>query len=236
MVLKVIGSSSAGNGYILENDREALLIEAGVRFSDVKKALGYNIRKVVGCVVSHEHKDHARYVEEVKAAGIPVLGGEGVNPTRVIEPRRGYRMGGFRVIPLPVEHDVPCYAFIVRHEDMGKLLFVTDTMTFNYRIDGLSHILIEANYSDSRLDENIEAGLLPESLRERIIRSHMEIGTTIDVLNSLDLSAVWNIVLVHLSEGNSDAADFIQRIEAETGRTATIAVPGLVMSMKNLPY
>ena len=236
MVLKVIGSSSAGNGYILENDREALLIEAGVRFSDVKKALGYNIRKVVGCVVSHEHKDHARYVEEVKAAGIPVLGGEGVNPTRVIEPRRGYRMGGFRVIPLPVEHDVPCYAFIVRHEDMGKLLFVTDTMTFNYRIDGLSHILIEANYSDVRLDENIEAGLLPESLRERIIRSHMEIGTTIDVLKSLDLSAVWNIVLVHLSEGNSDAADFIQRIEAETGRTATIAVPGLVMSMKNLPY
>lgn len=236
MVLKVIGSSSAGNGYILENDREALLIEAGVRFSDVKKALGYNIRKVVGCVVSHEHKDHARYVEEVKAAGIPVLGGEGVNPTRVIEPRRGYRLGGFQVIPLPVEHDVPCYAFIVRHEYMGKLLFVTDTMTFNYRIDGLSHILIEANYSDSRLDENIEAGLLPESLRERIIRSHMEIGTTIDVLNSLDLSAVWNIVLVHLSEGNSDAADFIQRIEAETGRTATIAVPGLVMSMKNLPY
>ena len=236
MVLKVIGSSSAGNGYILENDREALLIEAGVRFSDVKKALGYNIRKVVGCVVSHEHKDHARYVEEVKAAGIPVLGGEGVNPTRVIEPRRGYRLGGFQVIPLPVEHDVPCYAFIVRHEDMGKLLFVTDTMTFNYRIDGLSHILIEANYSDVRLDENIEAGLLPESLRERIIRSHMEIGTTIDVLKSLDLSAVWNIVLVHLSEGNSDAADFIQRIEAETGRTATIAVPGLVMSMKNLPY
>ena len=109
-------------------------------------------------------------------------------------------------------------------------------MTFNYRIDGLSHILIEANYSDVRLDENIEAGLLPESLRERIIRSHMEIGTTIDVLKSLDLSAVWNIVLVHLSEGNSDAADFIRRIEAETGRTATVAVPGLTMNIKDLPY
>ena len=73
MRLKVIGSSSAGNGYILENDREALLIEAGCRFAEVKEALGYNIRKVAGCIVSHEHKDHARYVEEVKAAGIPVI-------------------------------------------------------------------------------------------------------------------------------------------------------------------
>ena len=236
MLLKVIGSSSAGNGYILENDREALLIEAGVRFAEVKKALGYNIRKVVGCIVSHEHKDHARYVEEVKATGIPVLGGESINPTKVIEPRCGYRLGGFRIIPLPVEHDVPCYAFLIQHDDIGKLLFVTDTMSFNYHIDGLSHILIEANYCDRRLDDNIEAGLLPESLRDRIIRSHMEIGTTIDVLKSLDLSEVWNIVLVHLSEGNSDAEGFIQRILNETGRIPAIATSGLVMSLKNLPY
>ena len=236
MQLKVIGSSSAGNGYILENDREALLIEAGCRLAEVKEALGYNIRKVAGCVVSHGHKDHARYVKEVKAAGIPVLGGEGINPTRVIEPRRGYRLGGFRVIPIPVEHDVPCFAFLIRHDDMGKLLFVTDTMSFNYHIDGLGHILIDAKYSDRRLDDNIEAGLLPEALRERIIRSHMEIGTTIDVLRSLDLSLVWNIVLVHLSEGNSDTTEFIRRIEDETGRTATVAVPGLVMNIGNLPY
>ena len=236
MLLKVIGSSSAGNGYILENDREALLIEAGCRFAEVKEALGYNIRKVTGCIVSHEHKDHARYVDEVKTAGIPVLVSESINPTKVIEPRRGYRLGGCKIIPLPVEHDVPCFAFLVHHEGMGKLLFITDTMIFNYRIDGLNHILIEANYSDRRLDDNIESGLLPESLRERIIRSHMEIRTTIDVLKSLDLSEVWNIVLVHLSEGNSDAVEFVHSIEEEPGRTAIIAVPELVMNMKNLPY
>lgn len=236
MKLKVIGSSSAGNGYILEDDREALLIEAGCRFSEVKKALDYNIRKVVGCVVSHEHKDHARYAEEVKAAGIPVLGGESIHPTKVIEPRRGYRLGGFRIIPLPVEHDVPCFAFLIQHEGMGKLLFITDTMSFNYRIEGLTQILIEANYCDKRLDDNIESGLLPESLRERIIQSHMEIGTTIDVLKSLNLESVWNIVLIHLSEGNGDAEGFVRRIMNETGRIPVIATPGLVMNIKDLPY
>lgn len=236
MKLKVIGSSSAGNGYILEDDWEALLIEAGCRFSEVKKALDYNIRKVVGCVVSHEHKDHARYAEEVKAAGIPVLGGESIHPTKVIEPRRGYRLGGFRIIPLPVEHDVPCFAFLIQHEGMGKLLFITDTMSFNYRIEGLTQILIEANYCDKRLDDNIESGLLQESLRERIIQSHMEIGTTIDVLKSLNLESVWNIVLIHLSEGNGDAEGFVRRIMNETGRIPVIATPGLVMNIKDLPY
>ena len=236
MKLKVLGSSSAGNGYILEDDREALLIEAGCRFSEVKKALDYNIRKVVGCVVSHEHKDHARYAEEVKAAGIPVLGGESIHPTKVIEPRRGYRLGGFRIIPLPVEHDVLCFAFLIQHEGMGKLLFITDTMSFNYRIEGLTQILIEANYCDKRLDDNIESGLLQESLRERIIQSHMEIGTTIDVLKSLNLESVWNIVLIHLSEGNGDAEGFVRRIMNETGRIPVIATPGLVMNIKDLPY
>ena len=236
MKLKVIGSSSAGNGYILENDREALLIEAGCRFTEVKEALNYDIRKVVGCLVSHEHKDHFKYVCEVKEAGIPVLGNERVRPTKVVEDKQGYKLGGFRIVPLSVEHDVPCFAYIIQHDCIGKLLFVTDTIGFNYRVDGLTQILIEANYCDRMLDENIEAGLIPESLRERIIRSHMEIGTTIDVLHSLNLESVWNIVLIHLSEGNSDMEDFIRRIEAETGRTATVALPGMVMDIKNLPY
>lgn len=37
MVLKVLGSSSQGNCYILENRDEALIIEAGVRFIEVKR-------------------------------------------------------------------------------------------------------------------------------------------------------------------------------------------------------
>jgi metal-dependent hydrolase (beta-lactamase superfamily II) len=54
-MLKVINSSSKGNSYILESDNEALLIEAGCRFADVKKMLNFNISKIKGLVVSHEH-------------------------------------------------------------------------------------------------------------------------------------------------------------------------------------
>ena len=37
MKLIVLGSSSNGNCYILDNGNEALIIEAGIRFQEVKK-------------------------------------------------------------------------------------------------------------------------------------------------------------------------------------------------------
>ena len=37
MVLKVLGSSSSGNSYILDDGNEALIIEAGIKLLDVKK-------------------------------------------------------------------------------------------------------------------------------------------------------------------------------------------------------
>ena len=55
MVLDVINSGSEANGYISQNDNEALIIECGCMLIDAKKALNWNTRKVVGCLISHEH-------------------------------------------------------------------------------------------------------------------------------------------------------------------------------------
>lgn len=55
MLLRVIASGSKGNSYALIGDSEILLIEAGVRLMEVKKNIDFQISKVVGCLVSHEH-------------------------------------------------------------------------------------------------------------------------------------------------------------------------------------
>ena len=73
MELRVLGSSSSGNCYILDNGNEALIIEAGIRFIDVKKALDFNIRKVVGCLITHQHNDHAKYAKAMVDCGFHVL-------------------------------------------------------------------------------------------------------------------------------------------------------------------
>ena len=64
MKLKVLGSGSSGNCYILESDAEALVIEAGLPFKEVKIALDFNISKIVGMICTHSHKDHSGFVAE----------------------------------------------------------------------------------------------------------------------------------------------------------------------------
>ena len=55
MKLIVVGSSSAGNTYLLGNNDEVIVLDTGCRFLEVKKALGFNIRQIVGVVITHEH-------------------------------------------------------------------------------------------------------------------------------------------------------------------------------------
>ena len=39
----------------LENENEALILDLGCSSSDIKKSLNFNIRKIKGCLLSHEH-------------------------------------------------------------------------------------------------------------------------------------------------------------------------------------
>ena len=78
MKLICLGSSSRGNCYILQGEQESLIIECGVRIKDIKIALNFSLRKVVGCLVSHEHKDHSLSVNDMLECGIKVLALESV--------------------------------------------------------------------------------------------------------------------------------------------------------------
>lgn len=53
--LITISSGSIGNAYILECQNEILLLELGVGWNDIKKALNFDLSKVVGVCVSHAH-------------------------------------------------------------------------------------------------------------------------------------------------------------------------------------
>lgn len=56
MRLKCLGSSSAGNCYLLTSDsRETLILDCGVPIMDIKKGLNWNIRGISGVIISHSH-------------------------------------------------------------------------------------------------------------------------------------------------------------------------------------
>lgn len=246
MVLKVLSSGSAGNCYILEaSGGGKLIIECGIPMREIKQALNFNLHGVAGCLVSHRHQDHSKALQDILKCGIRVLSTEDVFTSqnvknrafcKSVEPMHGYAIGGYKVFVLPVVHDVPCVGFIIEHMEMGRLLFITDTMMLEYRLPQLNHIMIEANYSDDILQENIGRGIVPSAVRERLLRSHMELQTCKDVLAQNDLSGVNEIILLHLSGNNSDPTEFTRQVCESTGKPVYVAKRGLTLDISKDPY
>lgn len=239
MELKVLGSSSSGNCYILDNGNEALILEAGIRFADVKKALGYNIRKVAGCLITHRHNDHAKYIKNMVENGIHTLALPDVWTAKqltdsravAIQPNKGYKLGWFKVLPFHACHDVPCVGYHIMHPDCGRVLFLTDSCYCLQIFPQLNHLLIECNYSTFNLLEAVNKGYTLKSQIERLPNSHMELDTCKRVIREHDLTDVQEIVLLHLSAHNSDREHFISEIERHTGKVVYAASPGLTIDI-----
>lgn len=51
--LKVVGSGSKGNTYIIEAGGEHLLLDLGCKWSDILEGLNHKIGNVGGCLVTH---------------------------------------------------------------------------------------------------------------------------------------------------------------------------------------
>lgn len=240
MELVVIGSSSKGNCYLLRNDKETLVIECGLPFTEVQKALGYEIQGIVGALISHRHKDHAGYAKDFARRGITIMTNNDVissldSPARCFcKPMRDkclYGVGGFRVMPFNVTHDVPCFAFLIHHADIGNLLFVTDTCGFKYKLADINHIMIEANYADDILEENIQNGSVLPVQRTRLLKTHMELETTKRILSRLQGENLKDVMIIHLSSGNSDSERFSREIQQVTGLPTYSAIPNLKISL-----
>ena len=237
MKLIVLGSDSKGNGYILTNGTETLIIECGISLAKVKKALDFNVSSIVGVLVSHRHGDHAKYLSEYLRLGAKVFAGEDVilqnnvkNAAIIQPPLCKTKIGGFTIVAFNVFHDVPTYGFHIHHQDSGNILFLTDTYMCEYTFPALSHILVEANYAEDILTDNVAFGRVDKYTKERVWRSHMELETTKGVIKSNDLSMVRNIVLIHLSEKNSNEKRFIDEMQAISGRPVSAAKKGLILN------
>ncbi|MFW5687508.1 MAG: MBL fold metallo-hydrolase [Bacteroidota bacterium] len=241
MKLITLGSSSSGNGYLLHNGGEALVLEAGVNLMLIKIHLDFNVRMVKGCLVSHAHKDHAKHIRSYAKEGINILGPGEVftsinNRYYPVEPGKGYKLGNFSLIPYEVAHDVTCYCYLIDHPQCGKILFLTDSYLCEYIFPGLNHILIEANYADDILEENVLKGIEHPAKRERLLTSHMELKSLKAFLKAQDLSSVHNIVLLHLSDQNSHAIRFQQEITSLTGKQIHVAYPGMIADLSLSPF
>jgi len=205
------------------------------------KGLNFNLRNIEGCLVTHEHKDHSKAIRDILNNGIDVyssygtlssIGDELGYRAKFISSEHQFSVGEFMVMPFATQHDAAePLGFLIQHSNMGKLLFITDSYYCKYKFKGLNHILIECNYSMEILNKNIEEGLVHPVLANRLLKSHFNLENVKEFLKATDLVKVKDIVLPHLSDGNSNAAEFKEEIQRLTGKPVYIADKGLEIEM-----
>ncbi len=242
MKLICLGSSSRGNCFLLDNGSEALMLECGVPFQEVMKAINFNVSRIVGCLISHEHTDHSKYWQKVLDNQIPIYCSSGTASVltlsfahiHCINNCTTFRLGSFLVQPFETIHDAKePLGFLIYHQECGSVLFATDTCYLKNRFKGLNNIMLECNYRQDILDSNMRAGRITSPQRKRIVYSHMSYNTCLETLLANDLSKVNNIVLLHLSDGNSSEKEFKEGIQRATGKRVTVADHGLVIENFN---
>ena len=201
MIIRPIASGSSGNAYYISDGKSSLLLDAGITLKKIQVGCDYSVSRLSGCLVTHGHSR----IHKVKAL-------------------EQFEVGTFTILPFDVEHDVPePLGFLVySKETKERLLYLTDTYYIRYIFKGLTHILIEANYDPDILLRNAGINYKDSGRAKRVITSHMSIDTTIQTLESFDLSLVRQIYLLHLSNDNSNAEVFKERVQAITGKEVYI--------------
>lgn len=217
MRFEALASSSAGNAYIVSDQETHILLECGISHKKLQKLSGFSLSDFQACLVSHEHKDHAKSVLDLISRGMAVYMSQGTaealetEGAELIEHMEQFNVGSLDIVPFTTFHDSaePLGFLIKSRVDGDVLVFATDTVNLRYKFPGLNILAIEANYDKNILER---CDRMPEKTRHRITNSHMEIDTLCDYLRSLDLSQCREIHLLHLSDATSHEGHFINKV------------------------
>ena len=238
--VRCLASGSTGNSYALDDGRSVLLLEAGISGKRILQGYRDLLPRVLGCLISHEHQDHAKGAAELARRGIPLYASAGTfgairdiqNPyaLHTIRAREAVQIYSqdrrevlWTVLPWEAQHDAAePLGFLLQSRTTGeKILYSTDTYYIPYTFQGLDYILLECNYSRELLQEAIEDGRTAPEQTRRLYQSHFGLRNVLDMLRANDLSRVQRIYLIHISRVNGDPETFAKQVRAFTGKPVT---------------
>ncbi|MBO0456318.1 MBL fold metallo-hydrolase [Enterococcus hulanensis] len=233
--IKSFGSGSSGNGYLIDDGHSQLMIEAGVQFKKVQQAMRFNFSKIVGCLISHEHRDHCKYVPQfIDSTSIEFFSTQGTfkgmseDPFLHLHANDYYRfsflkysettrIGTWFVSPFKTEHDAaePC-GFMIDNTAGDRLIFITDSYYVKYRFPNVTHLMIEANFSKEVIDEKMISGY-DVKRKNRLFESHFDFEQTKSFIKKNQSDRLQEVWLLHLSDANSIEKQFKEETQRIVG-------------------
>lgn len=221
--IHIHATGSKGNAYTIEDSGHKILIDPGIRFKRLQQKTNFTLSKYDFCLLSHEHKDHSRSIHHLLNLGMNCYMSAGTRDALGIMHSSAlitfsthcFERDGWRVLSFGTVHDAAePLGFLIESPSGRKICFATDTAWVNFKFSGVSHWIIEANYSEELLAAN---GRLPEETKNRIRASHFSIERLVEFFGGQDLSATEKIFLIHLSGDNSDEDKFRKSIQKIVG-------------------
>lgn len=215
-----LASGSNGNCYYVGNTHGALLIDAGVSCRElIKRAeiLGINLHEIDGILVTHEHTDHIRGVEQlVKRFGIPVFITRSTlahahllldkRSVHFIDLDMKLTIGVFEVDIFSKIHDAADPASFMISYAGKNVSVLTDIgkpcANVIQRLAKSDAVFLEANYDEHMLLQ----GAYPDHLKKRISGGLGHISNYEAGLLVLEHATprLKHVFLSHLSENNND--------------------------------
>jgi phosphoribosyl 1,2-cyclic phosphodiesterase len=214
ITIKTIASGSSGNCYRISDGLSVLMIECGIQYQAIEKAFNFDFSNVAGCLISHEHVDHAMHAFEIMLLGCvncymsagtaDALGLSG-DKLKIVEKLKTYQVGTFTIIPFDIQHDAAePMGFLIESKDGEKLLFATDTYDLKYHFEGINYYMIECNYYDLFLPATTRNDTNSTMKQNRIKNNHFGLERVKKFLRSQDLNPCREIHFIHISKSNID--------------------------------
>lgn len=207
-----LASGSNGNCYYVGNEKDAVLIDAGISCRQILKRMAekeLNPLKIKAVFISHEHSDHVRGARVFeKKLNVPVYltsktyiaAYKNMQPAwpRFFEPGTSLAAGEFIIHPFLKNHDAsePC-SFRVEYAGRNVGVF-TDIGEPCENV--ISHIaLCDAVFLESNYDEEmLRAGPYPFYLKQRVASSRGHLSN-VQALKLLEENAGLHLKCVFLS-------------------------------------
>jgi len=136
-----------------------------------------------------------------------------------VEPLKQFEIGSFKIIPIPINHldvnsgdRVPGFGYLIS-DGVEKLLFYVDSFYCKYRFKGLSIIALGVNYSKKTLNPKLNS-----TRKKRLFKSHLSLENAIKMIQSMDISKLKAIYVLHVSETNGDKNYFKDVLQRKFGK------------------
>lgn len=226
-----LSSGSSGNCYVVKLESgPAIMIEAGLPFSDLQRSLWDNdlkLSEIDRCFISHKHGDHAKATQDLLDRQISIsmpyktVGALGLDHDLVehLRERRTYHYDTYTVKPYGLEHGaVINYGYLVLDQSGEQLFYATDALKQDFIFRDITHLMIEVNYQDKYLQSSDNF-----FHQKKSIETHTSLKTAVDYFSKIDKSRLKEIWVIHLSSTYADTSHVKRRVQEETGAEVYIA-------------